>query len=117
KQLDQIFASARSLLFTSQMDNAPLTIIEALSTGCYVVAYPSPAAAEMLAMVGGRCAASPSEAETLVLESRESELYGGISPDKLAERARHLFSGNQLLERYSALYTKLIVDAKGMLKA
>lgn len=108
RQLAAIFSGARTLVFTSQMDNAPLTIIEALVAGCHVVAYPSPAAAEMLALVGGRCVISTDEARTLINEGREAELYGGLTAHELSAKAREIWSGHQLVKSYRATYAELI---------
>lgn len=112
KRLAAIFSSARVLVFTSQMDNAPLTIIEALVAGCYVVAYPSPAASEMVSLVGGRCAASPAEVRSLIDSGREADLYGGLSSAELAKRAREIWSGQRLAEAYLGIYDELIAARK-----
>ncbi|MCK1675312.1 glycosyltransferase [Bradyrhizobium sp. 150] len=104
RQLAKIFGTARLLVFTSRMDNAPLTIIEALVAGCHVVAYPSAAAAEMLALVGGRCVTSPEEARELIDSGRERELYGNVSTHQLAAKAREVWSGRRLVEAYLAIY-------------
>ncbi|MBB5720358.1 putative colanic acid biosynthesis glycosyltransferase [Stakelama sediminis] len=106
-ELARIFASTRALMFTSQMDNAPLTIIEALSVGAYVVAYPSAAAQEMLRLVGGRCAESPDEAYEIVRTGRENELYGGQSHLELARRAREIWSGETMAAAYREVYRDL----------
>ncbi|MDB5682571.1 MAG: hypothetical protein JWM75_269 [Sphingomonas bacterium] len=103
-----LFGAARTLLFTSQMDNAPLTIIEALTAGCYVVAYPSAAAQEMVELVGGRCAASPAEALELVRAGREADLYGGIDHAELARRARSTWSGEAMAAAYRDVYRELV---------
>ncbi len=103
-----IFGRARALLFTSTMDNAPLTIIEALTSGCYVVAYPSPAAEEMVRLVGGRCATSPDEAFRIVREGGEAALYGGLSQRELAARARAVWSGDAMASAYRDSYARLI---------
>jgi len=103
-----IFGRTRALLFTSTMDNAPLTIIEALTSGCYVVAYPSPAAEEMVRLVGGRCAAGPDEAYAIVSQGREAELYGGLSHTEMAAKARLVWSGEALASAYMNAYARLI---------
>lgn len=105
-RLAQLFGRARALIFPSQMDNAPLTILEALSAGCYVLAYPSAAAQEMLARVGGRCARSAAEVMALVRAGREAELYGGMSPEVLAQRARRAWSGAAMAQAYLGVYAE-----------
>ncbi len=107
EELATIFSRARALLFTSTMDNAPLTIIEALTSGCYVVAYPSAAAEEMVRLVGGRCAATPEEAFDLVSRGCESELYGGLSHTELASKARAVWSGDAMATAYLSTYKLL----------
>jgi len=102
--LAALYGQARGLLFTSRMDNAPLTVIEALSAGCYVLAYPSAAAHEMLAQVGGRCVQSPAEALALVRAGREATLYGGATHAEVARRARRIWSGSAMLDAYLRVY-------------
>ena len=106
--LAALYGGARGLLFPSRMDNAPLTIIEALSAGCYVLAYPSSAAREMLVLVGGRCVRSAAEALALVRSGREATLYGGIPPAELARRAREIWSGASMLEAYLRVYARAL---------
>jgi putative colanic acid biosynthesis glycosyltransferase len=108
--LASLYAQARGLLFPSRMDNAPLTIIEALSAGCYVLAYPSAAAEEMLALVGGRCVASAAEALAVVRAGREAALYGGISHRALAWRARRVWSGAAMTDAYLRVYHDALGD-------
>lgn len=107
-ELVRIFYAARSLVFTSQMDNAPLTIIEALSSGAYVVAYPSAAASEMLLLVGGRCANNPQEALELVIAGREADLFGGQDHMTVMQRARAVWSGEAMASEYLKLYGELV---------
>lgn len=110
RDLIRIFSQTKALMFTSKMDNAPLTIIEALTLGCYVIAYPSPAAEEMIRLVGGRCASSPDEAFAIVAEGRESEVYGGLSHIEVARRAREVWSGNAMTESYREIYAQLATE-------
>ncbi|RXZ32109.1 hypothetical protein EO081_13115 [Sphingomonas desiccabilis] len=109
--LATLYGGARGLLFPSRMDNAPLTIIEALSAGCYVLAYPSSAAREMLALVGGRCVQSAAEALALVRSGREAMLYGGMPPAELARRARQIWSGAAMLDAYLRVYARALRPA------
>ncbi|GAB7551704.1 hypothetical protein NRB_12020 [Novosphingobium sp. 11B] len=108
KRLAEIFSQARALVFTSQMDNAPLTIIEALVAGSYIIAYHSPAAVEMLGLVGGRCVSSPDEALALIEAGREAELYGGVTHSELSARARRIWSGQSFTQAYLNTYLELI---------
>jgi putative colanic acid biosynthesis glycosyltransferase len=112
-KLAALYGRARGLLFSSRMDNAPLTIIEALSAGCPVLAYRSAAAQEMLALVGGRCVQSPAEALALVRAGREAALYGGISHAELARRARHVWSGVAMTNAYLSVYRGALGVASG----
>lgn len=106
--LASIFRRSRALLFTSTMDNAPLTIIEALSAGCFVIAYASPAAAEMLELVGARCVSSANEAFIIASEGREAELYGGMSHAELGQKAREIWSGEAMVSAYMDTYCNAI---------
>lgn len=100
--------SVRALMFCSRIDNAPLTIIEALASGCYVVAYQSPAAQEMLARVGGRCVAGVDEALAVVEAGGEAALFDGQSRDQIARRAMAEFGGQAMMARYRDLYAELL---------
>jgi putative colanic acid biosynthesis glycosyltransferase len=111
-ELAALYGQARGLLFSSRMDNAPLTIIEALSAGCYVLAYPSAAAHEMLALVGGRCVQSPAEALALVRSAREAALYGGATHAEIARRARQIWSGSAMTDAYVRVYRKALGTAE-----
>jgi putative colanic acid biosynthesis glycosyltransferase len=113
EELAKIFSEARALLFTSTMDNAPLTIIEALTSGCFVVAYQSAAAEEMVRLVGGRCAATPDEAFDLVSRGCESELFGGLSHTELALKARAIWSGDAMANAYLNTYEQLLSTRDG----
>jgi putative colanic acid biosynthesis glycosyltransferase len=107
-ELVRIYSTTRSLVFTSQMDNAPLTIIEALSCGTYVIAYPSPAAEEMLSLVGGRCVTSQEEALEIIRAGEEATLYGGQSHNDLSVRSRNVWSGRSMVEKYLAIYDQVL---------
>lgn len=112
RQLAELFHARKALVFTSQMDNAPLTLIEALTCGTHVVAYPSPAAAEMLALVGGRCAASAAEAEAILRADAAPSLYGGADHAELADRARQAWSGTAMATAYLTLYDELLARGR-----
>lgn len=100
----------RALLFCSRIDNAPLTIIEALASGCYVVAYDSPAASEMLTKVGGRCVSGQEEAFEIVRSGSEASLYGGQSRREIMRRTMVEFGGDTMRIRYEQLYREVIAD-------
>lgn len=100
--------SVRALMFCSRIDNAPLTIIEALASGCYVVAYQSPAAEEMLHRVGGRCVAGADEARAVVEAGGEAALFDGQSRAQIARRAMEEFGGQAMLMRYRDIYAELL---------
>ena len=102
------FRAAHALIFCSTVDNAPLTIIEALSAGCYVLAYSSPAAREMLAAVGGRCVEGRDEMLSIIESGNIADLYDGIERSELAARARSVYSGSQAVSSYSKIYSAAI---------
>lgn len=104
----ELLKSSEALMFCSRMDNAPLTIIEAMLAGSYVVAFDTPAAAEMIEAVGGRCVADRQEAISVIRSGRYQELYGGLEREALARRAQALFSGDAMVANYLDLYRNLL---------
>jgi putative colanic acid biosynthesis glycosyltransferase len=102
-----LLRNAKVLVFSSRMDNAPLTIIEALCAGCFVLAYESPAAGEMLAQVGGRCIPSREEMIGVIQRGDAAALYGGIDSVELARRARKVYGGNAITNAYLEIYDEL----------
>lgn len=98
-------------LFTSSVDNAPLVVIEALCSGCYVLASPSIAAQELLSLVGGRPFSSIEEASNVIRSKTFSHLYGGQDRSVLAKRARDAFSGERWTRAHLDLYREAIARA------
>jgi putative colanic acid biosynthesis glycosyltransferase len=105
-EMVRVLLSSEALIFCSQMDNAPLTLIEALVCGCFPIAYDSPAAREILARVGGKCVGGRSEALAVVRSGGYRELYGGVSPAVIASRARAVYSGRVMVEKYIETYER-----------
>jgi putative colanic acid biosynthesis glycosyltransferase len=108
RQMVEVLRGARALVFCSRMDNAPLTIMEALAAGCFVLAYQSPAAQEMLELVGGRCVADRQAMIEAIRGGTVEALYGGIDAGELARRAAAHFSGAAITSKYRALYADAI---------
>ena len=108
EKMANILRSARALVFCSRMDNAPLTIIEALVAGCFVLAYDSPAAREILANVGGKCISDRAAMIDVIRRNDMELLYGGISSTELAKRARSVYSGNTTSRKYLEIYQSLV---------
>jgi putative colanic acid biosynthesis glycosyltransferase len=107
EKMVKILCGARALVFCSRMDNAPLTIIEALVTGCFVLAYDSPAAREILASVGGECIPDRETMMNVIRENCFEKLYGNIGATELARRARDLYSGDAIRTKYLEVYKEL----------
>jgi putative colanic acid biosynthesis glycosyltransferase len=103
----QLLGNAKALIFCSRMDNAPLTIVEALCAGCFVLAYDSRAAREMLGQVGGRCIPTRDEMVKVICSGDVAALYGGISNAELARRARQVYSGNAITNGYLTIYEEM----------
>jgi putative colanic acid biosynthesis glycosyltransferase len=103
----ELLSNAKALIFCSRMDNAPLTIAEALCAGCFVLAYDSPAASEMLGQVGGRCIPTREEMIRVIRSGEVAALYGGINSAELVRRARAVYSGNAITNAYLAVYEEM----------
>lgn len=106
-EMANAFRDALALIFCSQMDNAPLTIIEALVSGCFVAAYQSRAAQETLARVGGACVSDREEMLKLITQNRISELYGNIDRAELIRRARGVYFG-AVADSYVQAYQRML---------
>ena len=104
----EILNSSEALMFCSRMDNAPLTILEALVAGCYVVAFESAAASEMIGKVGGRCVRGREEALQVLRSGRFADLYGGLSRPELARRSADVFSGETMTDAYLGIYRHML---------
>lgn len=108
EKMVRILRNASALVFCSRMDNAPLTIIEALVAGCFVLAYDSPAAREILESVGGKCVADRAAMVDVIRQNGAEGLYGGINSAELARRARSIYSGNAASGKYLEIYQGLV---------
>jgi glycosyltransferase involved in cell wall biosynthesis len=86
--------------------------MEALAAGCFVLAYQSPAAQEMLELVGGRCVADRQAMIEAIRGGAVEALYGGIDSGELARRAAAHFSGAAITGKYRALYADAIAAAR-----
>jgi glycosyltransferase involved in cell wall biosynthesis len=112
-RMAELLRTSQALVFCSRMDNAPLTIMEALVSGCYVLAYPSPAAKEILELVGGSCVSDRVSMISLIRNGNPAVLYGGVSPGELAARARARFSGSAMTTSYLNLYKQAVSSEFG----
>jgi putative colanic acid biosynthesis glycosyltransferase len=108
EKMVHILRGARALIFCSRIDNAPLTIIEALVAGCFVLAYDSSAAREILASVGGKCIPDRAAMIDVIRRNDVEALYGGINSAELAKRARSVYSGETTSRKYLEVYKSLV---------
>lgn len=97
-----------SLVFSSQVDNYPLILCEALSIGVPVIATHSDAAREVLAKTGGR---TVDEDEVLRLvglpRAALAQAVFGCELAAFKAVAREAYSGKQMLEAYVGFYQGL----------
>jgi len=108
KEMVRILRRARALVFCSRADNSPLTIIEALCAGCFVLAYASPAADEILARVAGNSVPDRKAMIDVILSDNIECLYGGIDSAELARRSRLMFSGDKITRAYINCYAEML---------
>jgi putative colanic acid biosynthesis glycosyltransferase len=108
QEMVRILRRARVLVFCSRADNSPLTIIEALCAGCFVLAYASPAADEILNRVGGSSVSGREAMIDIVLSGNIESLYGGIDSAELARRSRSMFSGEKIAKAYINTYAEVL---------
>jgi putative colanic acid biosynthesis glycosyltransferase len=107
-EMVRILRRARALVFCSRADNSPLTIIEALCAGCFVLAYASPAADEILARVAGSSVPDRKAMIDIILSDDIESLYGGIDCAELARRSRRMFSGENITRAYIDSYAEIL---------
>jgi putative colanic acid biosynthesis glycosyltransferase len=103
-EMVRILRRARALVFCSLTDISPLTIIEALSAGCFVLAYASPAAEEIISKVDGRTIPDRKAMIDVITKNEIENLYGGIDSHELARRSRAKFSGERIMNAYLESY-------------
>jgi putative colanic acid biosynthesis glycosyltransferase len=104
QKMADIYRSADALLFTSVVDNFPLTICEALCAGLPVLATPSPAADEVLSYVKG-IAFSEEDVYKQIEAGAVFANYSEISNrNQLAVAARASFSSEAMLAAYLDVY-------------
>lgn len=108
----QILRRARALVFCSRTDISPLTVIEALSAGCFVLAYTSAASEEILSKIGGSCIPDRESMVDVIVNDEIEKLYGGIDSAELARRSQNTFSGGQWMDAYVESYTDALTLTK-----
>ncbi|SNT43264.1 putative colanic acid biosynthesis glycosyltransferase [Granulicella rosea] len=111
QEMVKILLRARALVFCSTSDNAPLTVIEALTAGCHVLAYNSPATDEILAKVGGRTLPDRQAMADVIANDKIEELYGGMDSIELSRRALAIFSGKTMADTHIQLYREMLPTA------
>lgn len=109
EEMARAYLSADLLVFSSVVDNFPLTICEALCAGLPVLATPSSAAQEVLGYVDA--VPLPPLALTDLIRQKQfrSQLYKGISRNELSQKSLRAFSASAMAHRYAALYSDIAV--------
>lgn len=107
KELASIYAEIDVMLFTSSVDNFPGVVVESLLLGVPVVAKDSPAARELLSLVGGVPVTSLEEALNLCAQRNVlTVLYAGQTTAEIKERAEAVFSLDAHVNAYLKLYSR-----------
>lgn len=108
REMVDILRSHRALVFCSRTDISPLTLIEALSAGCFVLAYSSAASKEILSKVGGSCIPDRETMLKVISTNDFESLYGGIDCIELARRAESAFCAQGRVASYVAAYREAL---------
>lgn len=107
-RMSALIRGATCLIYTSRVDNAPLTLIETLALGTPVVALQSPAAAEILADVASPPVVNVDEAADYVRRvMSQSERERATSRKMQAQAATEKFSPSTCALSYAELYASL----------
>ena len=97
-----------SLVFSSQVDNYPLILCEALSIGVPVIATQSEAADEVLRKVGGKTFSDERVLELVKMPKEQlAQQVFGQELQVFKSASRQAFSGQQMLEEYVSFYQNL----------
>lgn len=97
-----------SLVFSSQVDNYPLILCEALSIGVPVIATQSEAADEVLQKVGGKTFSAELVLELVKMpKAMLAQRVFGTELKAFKAASRRAFSGQQMLEEYVWFYQNL----------
>jgi putative colanic acid biosynthesis glycosyltransferase len=103
-----VLAAADALLFTSRKDTFGLVMAEALFCGTPVLAVNSPAAIEVLGMIGSRPCNDEYEFVSSCKSPYELGPFAGISREKLQKTAVKKYEGKRMVNEYVAVYDKSI---------
>ncbi|MBQ0943124.1 colanic acid biosynthesis glycosyltransferase WcaC [Ideonella sp. 4Y16] len=102
------YTKADALLFTSKVDNFPLTICEALCCGLPVLATDSPAAGEVLNYVGAASLSEEAFVRCIQNSTWTREITAYSDRQSLASTARNAFSSKAMVSAYQDLYSRLL---------
>lgn len=106
--LAALFASVDVLLFTSRVDYYPLILIEALAAGVPIIAYDSPAAAEILGPLRIPLAAGRREARAILAPDMLRDFV--MSTRRQLETYK-AFTTDDMVRAYATLYDELLTSA------
>ena len=111
KKLSEIYSCADALLLPSLEDNLPNTMLEALSCGVPIIAFPVGGMVDIIQHGKNGLLTSEISSEALV-GSIESFLMNGVEWDSqsIAENACSLFSPSVVAKEYIRIYNELTND-------
>lgn len=109
ENLYKIISSCDVMFFSSIVDNFPLVIGESLCLGTPVLATPSYAANEVLALLGGDV--YDIERVLEILKGGVESIYATVGfdgPLDISLKAKKIFSGSIMLNSYKGIYDSLV---------
>lgn len=107
-RLAQMYSDADALIFTSRVDNFPLTVAETLRVGTPALCLDSPGTREVLSMVQARPFPTYKHLVQAVSDRDWFRGYGVSSRPNLRAVAKIVYSGQRMYRHYLDLYEKLI---------
>jgi putative colanic acid biosynthesis glycosyltransferase len=105
-RLAELYSDADALLFTSRVDNFPLSVAEALRTGTPALCLDSPGTREVLSMVAATPYTTPKQLMQAVSERDWFRGYAASSEARLRAAAKVAYSSERMFRRYMDVYAE-----------
>ena len=106
-ELVALYSNVDALLFTSRVDTFGMVVAEALTCGLPVVALSSPAADEVVQMVGGRTLMNIHDLMDTLSSCSWWNLYPHRSKESLMRDSLAAFSGESMCRAYESVYAQV----------
>lgn len=107
-RLTEIYRASDATLFTSEIDNFSLVIVESLASGTPILALDSAGSREVLNLMVARPVRNRDEILSRVRRRSFFDLYQQQTRDGLRNRAMEVFSGDKMADQYLQVYADML---------